>query len=330
MLLAKPMHGFISFNSFFFSIYLLEILIYSILCLIIMKSIHYYFKFQTGNKGIRKWDKKGRPEIIHLSIYYGKWKCAEKATIGVPSQKESFSKKQINEFFSIKDNFTDTYLWIFYNNEIFCFKPVNGIVYDYDKDDSLVDENGSFPKTIDARNMVTIKKHELPEVFANINSNQKYNRMTIARLEGVEELIADLLINKEKIPVSRKNYFKFLSPIEFETLLFLIFNQKDSLCSSFRGSTLKDFDLKVSVLEHFYGLSKGEYWVQVKKKEVNLKQHHNSEGMVLVHLGKTDIDSRILGLDWITLRIDERQDILRWLKEMTFKYDLFDFTWGGI
>ena len=35
---------------------------------------HYYFKFQDGNEGVRKWKLNGQDKNIELSIYFGNWK----------------------------------------------------------------------------------------------------------------------------------------------------------------------------------------------------------------------------------------------------------------
>ena len=206
---------------------------------------------------------------------------------------------------------------------VLCFKPINGSVYD--GPDYLLDENGSFPKSMDAKLIKSYKKYSLPEVFANINSNQKYNRLTIAELKGPERLIADSLINKNVINISHENYFEFLSPIEFETLIFLIFNWDNSFCSSFRGGTLKDFDLRVSLHKDIFGLNEGNYWLQVKKYVSN--DLIPLKSTILVHLGKTDITNGILGLDWLTSIINNRKKILEWLKQMTFNYEVFNFKW---
>lgn len=293
---------------------------------------HYYFKFQTDNRGFKKWYdsdyKISSQNPIQLSIYYGKWKANEKNKgLTIEDNKSIKSSSQINTFYSIKDKYDKVFFWIFYKEEIFCFKPIDGMVYDGPPD--LFDGSGSDPKSMKSLLVKIYKKHELPEIFANINANQKYNRGTIAEIKGTEEKIANLLINLDKIPISKENWFEFLSPIEFETLIFLIFNYGNSLCSSFRGGTLKDVDLKVS-LKRFEEFKDGRYWIQVKKKEAKKEEMNNcrnKDDRILVHLGKSNIPTRILGKDWLTKMIEQRKDIQRWLENMTFKYDLFKFKW---
>lgn len=303
---------------------------------------HYYFKFQIGNKGLETWKESGgNMGRIPLSIYF--WDGKNDAYNSVVKTPEKYKLKnsqinQIKNFYSIAKNPIDTYFWIFYNHEVLCYKPMGSEVIDgpeilkVSEEDTKGSIKEYLPKSMDAELIYSLKKHTLPEIFANINSNRKYNRKTIAELSGSEKLIADSLINKNKIHISRKNYLNYLSPIEFETLIFLIFNHGGSICSSFRGGTLKDFDLKISLSENMDGLEKGLYWIQVKKKDLginkkDIEEHKSHYDRILIHLGETNISDRILGVDWLSETIDIRQDILNWLKSMTFKYDMFDFIW---
>ena len=104
--------------------------------------MHYYFKFQAGNVGFRKFLNLKEGDNVPLSIYYWKWKYEEKATVGVPNQKDFRSKKQINQFFSVKDNLTNVFFWLFYNDQVLYFKPLSGIVYD--GPNSLIDNKWFF------------------------------------------------------------------------------------------------------------------------------------------------------------------------------------------
>jgi hypothetical protein len=228
----------------------------------------------------------------------------------------------------------------FYKDRVFCFKPIEEREID-DGPEIVKDEKTDFPKSMKAVSTLTCQKSDLPEIFANINSNQSYNRGTIAKLKKDEQRIANYLINRElkinnpQIALKKSCFFNFLSPIEFETLIFLIFNYESSLCSSYRGGTLEDFDLKVS-LKEFKGLpEKISYdsiqWIQVKKKmelkqkEIEYQEKHKDR--ILIYLGeKSDDQNRILGKDWLTGIIDKRPQIQRWLKEMTFRHKMFDFS----
>ena len=179
--------------------------------------------------------------------------------------------------------------------------------------------------------IIETNKINLPEIF-NINSNQEYNRRTIAKLKGKQEEIADFLIKKEKNPrkIGKDNYLDYLSPIEFETLIFLIFNYNGSYCSSFRGGILKDVDLRVR-LSNFDGLPNGIHWIQVKKKDdenIDVQEHPNS---FLIYKGESEVSDKTFGKEWLTKHIDVRQDIRDWLEKSTFNYPkLFNFSWNSV
>ncbi|MCZ7401332.1 MAG: hypothetical protein O8C61_03835 [Candidatus Methanoperedens sp.] len=313
---------------------------------------------------MKKWEANKRPKEIQLSIYFGLWKIADywkwKNANFLESntdKKDPYNKNykpnktQIDCFFSIEDNPNETYyFWIFYNYEIFCFKPKNSKIRD-GKPEKCIDKHGEsedrYPKVMDAEQVLfrhPLKKHELPEIFANINSHRKYNLKTIVELSKQEKDIANYLINKEigknplSIDITKEEYLNFLSPIEFETLIFLIFNHKSSLCSSYRGGTLEGFDLKVS-LKDFKGLPENLscdsiHWIQAKKmpeiekKEKEKQKEHKDR--ILIYIGEgedSDVQNRIFGKKWLTDIIDERPDIQRWIEKMTFKHEMFNFRW---
>lgn len=316
--------------------------------------IHYYFKFGTGNEGLINWIKNNEEmKTIPLSIYF--WPEGVDGKESYLSKCSNKQSGQVSNFFNVKETSNENYFWIFYKDKVYCYKPISGIIYNGgDKYPFLIKHNKKdgkkyLPKSMDVKLNKEYKKHELPEIFANTNSNQHYNRGTIAKLGGKQEEIANNLINNKKILISKDNYLDYLSPIEFETLIFLIFNYDGSYCSSFRGGTLKDFDLKVSLLQKFPHLLNNNIdctkikWIQVKKKdydkdkeeEINgefkkLKEElENYNDRLLIYLGKNDvIQNRILGKEWLTNTINERKDIQGWLKNMTFKnYELFNFSW---
>jgi len=404
---------------------------------------HYYFKFQENNDGIKicidgQDIKNFIDKTFPLSIYFGKWKYHQKKEV-IEKRREYKhltngkelnirSIEQIEEFYSIENNHCDTYFWIFYNAHVLCFKPITGEIYDYNGPYNLTDKNKSLPKSMDAKLENVFEKKDFPGVFANIDSNQKYNRGTIAEFKPTkvfswnnvrgkddrrlkeflkkrysidwrddakiektyddttiklyfknnflslklndeknkvsleiedgrtdefvarteidklniyekffcpEKEIAESKINGKKININKGTYFEYLSPIELETLVFLIFNHGDSFCSSFRGGTSKGSEFKISLSDNLYKLEKGDHLIQVKKKreefqnEAIEEQKKQYPGRILIYLGKTDQKYGIFGLDWLTQIISsrERNDILTWLKNMTFNYPMFDFRW---
>lgn len=283
---------------------------------------HYYFKYLIDNKGIDIWLKKNQREI-DLSIYYGRWKKEDYPdNIG---KQHHLSHKQITSFFQLQNENSKVYFWIYYKEFIFCFEAISKEIYngpsEYNsykgKDRETVE---SFPKSIKAQLVERFYKIEHPEFFSNINSNQSYNRMTIIELKNSQKEYADSLVSGRPMAINLKNYYKYLSPTQFETLVFLIFSSEDSLCSSFRGSTLKDYDLRISLTKDFHGFSNGNHWLQVKLKTF---EKTTIKGYT-IHCGKTDFTKKVIGIDWITERIKERMDILRWLNECIFNYELIE------
>jgi len=283
---------------------------------------HYYFKYLINNKGIDIWLKKHQNEI-DLSIYYGTWKKEDYPNnIG---KQHHLSIEQIHRFFELKKENKLIYFWVFYNEFIYCFKGIDLEVYNgpseyinfKEKENKIVE---SLPKSIKAELFECIKKIEHPEFFSNINSNQSYNRMTLIELKNSAKEYANALVLRKPLTIDLNNYYEYLSPTQFETLIFLIFTNENSLCSSFRGSTLKDYDLRIFLKNEFYGISSGNHWLQVKLKTFE-KSTING---YTIHTGKTDFDNKIIGIDWITERIKERDDILRWLNECIFNYEMIE------
>jgi hypothetical protein len=299
---------------------------------------NYYFKFQKGNKGFDLFfsSKEYYSEALGLqknkkefplSIYFGMWKSDEYEK-GIEIVKEYHksslngfhkSKAQIKCFYDIPKNKEKTYFWSFYNDIVICFKPKDLTICDGPEYLNIKKE--SLPKSINCIIHKVYKKIDLPEVFSNINANQKYNRGTIRELENSEKIIADHILSNKKIDITYKNLLEYLSPMEFETLLFLIFNNvKDELlCSSYRGGTLKDYDLRIKAKKDFHGVKKGSHWIQVKLKKESIKLKHG----YYAYLGTSDFDKNYIGRDWLIDRIKERPDIIKWLNEMVFDYNVF-------
>lgn len=282
---------------------------------------HYYFKFLKGNKGIEIWKKQNSDEI-DLSIYYGNWKVEEYEK-KIKEKLHFLSRNQIIDFFSLKESKEDIYFWIYYKDKIYCFKALNLDVYNgsdiynlYYKDNKI----DSYPKSIKAKRILTLNKIDEPEFFSNINSNQKYNRLTLKELENKELNYATAKILKKSILINFENFQEYLSPMQFETLLFLIFSTKNNFCSSFRGGTLKDYDLRIILEENFHEIPKGKHWLQLKFKT---NEQLNIDGY-LVSLDKTNISKNIIGIDWIKKRIKEREDIVKWLNKAVFDYKLLN------
>ncbi len=282
---------------------------------------HFYFKYMIANEGIERlikfYDKRSITELkgktFPLSIYFGKWKVEERQ-LGFNTNKQQ-SSKQIETFYNLATSEVDNYLWIFFRDKILQTKVVGKEVYDGFS--RFIDKNGSYPKSLDVLLTDIHNKIELPESFSNINSNQSYNRKTISELKETEEKIANAICKQEPINIDIDNLLDFLSPTEFETLLFLIFSNENVICSSYRGGTLKDYDLRIKVSSDFHGIPCGLHWIQVK-----FKKDYTPKGDVLTVCltDKTDFSNNIIGIDWLKERIKENKTILTWLQDMTFGY----------
>ncbi len=283
---------------------------------------HYYFKYLSSNQGIETWYQyKGRSKEIDLSIYYGDWKTVDYYSNNIRDQHIN-NTKQIDAFFNLKNSNKQIYFWIFYNEKILCFKALALNVYDGPTIHNLTFKDKlEYPKSIKAELVQEFFKIDLPEFFSNINCNQYYNRTTIKELKDGELDFANSLIDNRPIKIDDKNIFKYLSPMQFETVLFQIFTTENSFCSSFRGGTLKDYDLRIILNKMFHGIPEGKHWIQVKLKE---KAKIEIDGY-LAYIGNSNIKDKILGSDWILNRMFERNDILNWLKKCVFDHKLLDF-----
>lgn len=273
-------------------------------------SKHFFFKYKTGNKGMFDFDEV-ETNKLSLSIYFGEWNVADYINNfeGFSDEYKKYlrnNRKQIDSFMQLTEN---NYLWIYYDR-VFCFKTT-GNVYDGNEKEA---------KTIDCVLVKSFKKIDLPEVFANINSNQKYNRKTIVEFEGLIRDIANVKLTTDKrIKVSINQIFDCISPQQFETLIFLIFNKDNYICSAYRGGTLPDYDLKVLDKK-----SDERFYIQIKKKNLAEKEAlniSNNEKVVVVHTGEyQDISKRIYGRSWLLDQISTDKKINEWLE---FNLQLF-------
>jgi len=317
------------------------------------KTKHFYFKFGRGNCEFKDWlisdDKK---LTITLSIYFGGWSFEDYLSYkdkdlfflrsGEGKYKEGFkssiSRNQISSFCSIHKSANKFYFWIFFKSEIYCFSPLKNQIFTGGEEpqsnkNSWREGKASIKKNIECKLIRKFLKIELPEVFSNINSNQKYNRKTIAVLENVENEIAERLVDDKEINIDMTDtsqVLKYMSPMEFETLCFLIFNSKGSWASSYRGGTLKNYDIRVSIGDDFFDkeISSGKYWIQVKKKNLNNKEIEKlklEERMYLFYLGDNAASQRVLGKKWISKAI-ETTGLTDWVKKSVFDYDIYNLT----
>ena len=280
---------------------------------------HFFFKFMKKNKGFTSYakGKESLRSIVPLSIYFGEWTIRDRRVKGneVRDHGEPLSKaslEQIDNFFAVEKSTDDTYFWIFLPSEVYLLEPDNRRIID--GPDDLIDERGSKPKTLNSRIVQQFEKSELPEVFANINANRKYNRKTIIPLIEQELKVAEHLVHNpgKKMIIDHSERFQYMSPLQFETMVFLIFVTNNIYCSTWRGGTQEKYDMRVDLEKPFPPFLKGTSYIQIKRKNLD---RSNVDDCFLVHTGQSDFDKKEIGADWLKNKIKESTYLNNWLEK---------------
>lgn len=313
-------------------------------CKLNMKN--YYFKFGYSNnlfenllkeKIIRDNKAFEVGDSIDLAIFFNKtfdnenWTVEDWKNDKVTTKKDS-NYEQIDYFLSCPDSNSNSYLWLFNKGKVYVFEPTSqpwtGDVgyYDHIKKINGKDYVGERPKFITIRIKEIFEKTDLPESFSTINANQKYNRKTIKILENVEAEIAKHLIDfnlKKKKKIYRNESFKYLSPIQFETLIFLIFHHNNYFVTTYRGGTRKDIDLVIQPYGKFGMFNeKGKSNLQIKKKDNTPKLANEVD--IYIYLGKKDDENnKIFGETWINKQL-KNEDINKWLDQSLEFFEIVD------
>lgn len=284
---------------------------------------HYFFKFHSKNAGFIGFveNKDNREAIgteVPLSIFYGNWLVEDYRSnsdelfyhwSGEKLSPQSLS--QVKRFFEIEQDRTETCFWVFLDKTVYCLTPEHARVVDGPRE--LIDKNGSTPKTIHSRIVLAEDKHDLPEGFATLNANQRYNSRTIAVLKESEHTIAEHLYKHgtAALRVSSEQVFEYLSPLQLETLLFLIFVRNDLYASTWRGGTQEKYDLRIDLDHELRPFPKGPSYIQVKKKETSAARR--SENYWVVHSGSSDFTKRLVGRDWVEDQVRKSEYLMQWL-----------------
>lgn len=217
---------------------------------------------------------------------------------------------------SLQENWTYSFFWIFKHPKVYVFQPI-GLVFDGEIKDS--EFQGHQPKTMPTICKRVLNVEAVPEFFAALNANQGYNRRTIRKFENSIHLMAEHLLfpKTEKLEIKPSKKFDFLSPVQFETLVFLIFHHAGAFCSTFRGGTRPGIDLLAEfsappVIPGF--LAPGKYFLQVKLKNTDVpKPASGHRNEFLIWLGETDYEHRVLGRDWIDSQVSSNPKVKKWL-----------------
>ncbi len=333
---------------------------------------HYYFKLgkansifeQLVNSDKYKIQKELPKEGFALAIYYESEKkdswtaeCLNDKKYDDDEKKKEYLKEKTSGKLShvhiLKFNNIEKgdLVWIFYKLRIYCFKCTDNKLFDAKKNGKY---NYLFKKTKKPQQPKAkmFKLHniwsaeDVPQFFATIGSNRSYNQHTIKELkeESAELNVAKKLYNKnsETICISLKkpvynNLTKYLSPTQFETLIFLIYLYKGGVPDSYKGTSREIVDLTV-----YYDSPEKEFDVlniQVKNKksiadfektisEYNERYKKDGEKtrLALVHSGEIEnSDSYIYGENWIIDNIKNFPDeiIAKWLKKQ-FSSEIFN------
>lgn len=192
------------------------------------------------------------------------------------------NKQQIEAFFEHRNNKKDSFFWIFHETKIYALQP-DSKIYDLTEylekniDQKFTDychleedweeyENSKKNKDDKKFHLWATAKlfkaklafpplqySEVINTFASINANRYHNSKTISELkEGsvlydIAESIVKikLLDGKAKSPknINFEEKLKYLSPTQFETLVFLTLYELGYFPSSYRGGTGKDYDI---------------------------------------------------------------------------------------
>jgi len=292
----------------------------------------YFIKFGGGNNVFWKHIKaeKSVQEIPYSLYYSDNWTIACQ---GSYKNRQEITGKQIPQIEAFLGLQTDDNLWLFYEEFAYCYRRKADSYYD-NTDPTYIDGNIK-PKSLNCSLHKKWFRHELPEIFAQIDCNQKYNSQTIKELENQEKEVAEYYsgIRAGKIVITETNFLDYMSPIQLETLVFLIALVSGHGCRGYRGGTQKDFDLTVLMQNSkalwFTHLLSESLLFQIKKK----KQAYGftgRHGEYLVYLGTTDIKQFWLGQDWILGQVKQSApqgciDVKKWVKELFFQ-DVFDVS----
>ena len=281
---------------------------------------HYFFKFGKANDFFKESNNIQNDSLapLSLSIFFNKYKSwtVEDYYVDKRAVNRGEDSGQISTFFDAANN-RDTVFWLFFEDFIYALIPQSE-VYNGTITEAMDKAEYGQPKAVNVTIFKKIDKKGLPEAFASINSYQKYNRRTIVKLEKEEEEIAEWVYTHSdsicKMLIIKDRRFFYLSPLQFETLIFLIFHHNNIFCTTYRGGTLEgvDFKLRTQKEVSIEGMQLNDnIYVQVKKD--NCPHLPLKNGIILVHLGKSFPDKHIYGLDWIEFCLRKLPGVENWL-----------------
>lgn len=279
---------------------------------------HYFFKVGYGNDLLTNKVSALKENTLHdFPIFFDNWTVEDYR--GNPLYiNDKKNHKQINAFLNLTPE-TD-YLWVYMPSKIYVFQVLRKPITSKSKEFLQYTKGRITPKSVLVKLYGKFDKKELPECFSTLNANQSYNRKTINQLTGIEDSIANHLVEKKegKLGIRWETACFYLSPVQFETLIFLIFHHNDCFVTTYRGGTRSEIDLIVRPYSDFDSfVTNTTYSIQIKRQEFrpNSQISSSHDNFVLVHLGYTDKNKGVFGLNWIYNKILRNRLIENWLRE---------------
>ncbi|MCU0391092.1 MAG: hypothetical protein MUE81_08240 [Thermoflexibacter sp.] len=308
---------------------------------------HYYFKLGVKNvflarQATDKILKEG--DEIELAIYFtkggvehfDKYRPKEGEEIK-PIETEEFKItvddfKQVGMFVdAVRKEYHISIFWLFNEQQIYACQAIDNQIFDgtLKSDDTEDREKQRYqnPKSAKVKIKHIFKQYDeicpIPEFFATTHASQEYNRKTIVPFEkdSIKRVCEHLISGQGKMLINKNERLDFLSPLQFETLIFLIFYNKHEaiFCSTYRGGSTKDIDLIIEIPENIRLILNtqpciGKLKFQIKMYDYfkNKNSKFSQEDVYLIHLGEKQ-EGKILGRSWIDEEISKSERLNYWL-----------------
>ena len=253
----------------------------------------------------------------HLIIGHGDWKVDsyndnEDYLSGENGKSVRRVKQQIKDFFEHKKDRENSYFWIFHEERIYALKAVSEIfdlcnyhdpefknscnpIETWEGDKSInKKDSDKFNLWSDAKLCKAkfvegfeegLESCDVIHKFASINAHQGYNRRTIAEIKGDEASIADAILdfvteNKSMPqPLLLEEKIKYLSPLQLETLVFLIVYELGLFPAGYRGGNGKSYDILLNKNDHSHKIEnlRNVNYISVKLGENQAIEDSKSE-----------------------------------------------------
>ena len=152
-------------------------------------------------------------------------------------------------------------------------------------------------------------RESIPYILRSLHSNRGYNKKTCVKIvdKGIIEAIKYAWLKIKAKPKNEIELLELLSPIEFETLIFLILTEAGLHVPAWRGATLKDVDI----------IAKNLSSQEIKLTPVILKPGDVKSFQVK---RKKDYNERVKNVDFVVTLSSERYLTARWVIEQVKKY----------